>query len=268
MNLISSSIQCRTLLHLPVSPLFLTHYILHFSLAYGNTCLPGDHSNQYTNMLDLRQFLLREETFPRSCICLYLLLPTLTPACLYWKKKKKLHKLAIIIFSIHSHVNSLNMFLFSTWTCSNWAIVPKLKHLFFRVKLILSKGSTGRVSGFVSGLIFLSLAVFQTAHHAPTPLQLCLLCLSLGLLRLISFKKRIFKASCLFFSLWHPQVIPVLGLQFLWQNPSHFLIKKKNHVYGCSAWIYVCVMCAQDFLVPREGESGIRSPGNRVTDVC
>lgn len=82
MNLISSSIQCRTLLHLPVSPLSLTHYILHFSLAYGNTCLPGDHSNQYTNMLDLRHFLLREETFPRSCI------PTLTPACLYWKKEK------------------------------------------------------------------------------------------------------------------------------------------------------------------------------------
>lgn len=120
----------------------------------------------------------------------------------FLKGKEKPHKLAIILFSTHSHVNSLNISLFSTWTRSNWAIVPKLKHLFFRVKLILF---TGCISGFVSGFIFLSLVVFQTAHHAPLsafsvnpilfqllPLQLCLLCLSLVLLRLTPFKKRIF----------------------------------------------------------------------------
>lgn len=232
MNLISSSIPCRTPLHLPASPLSLTHCILHVSLAYGNTCLPGDHSSQYTNMLVRRQCLLREETFPRSCICLYPLLPTPTPASLFWKEKKKPHKLAFILFSIHSHVNSLNISLFSTWTRSNWAIVPKLKHLFFRVKLILF---TGCVSAFVSGFIFLSLVVFQTAHHAPLsafsvnpilfqllPLQFCLLCLSLVLLRLTPFKKRIFKAS--FLSLWHLSGHPSPWLTISMTKSSTFLI--------------------------------------------
>lgn len=72
-SLIQPSILYGTLLHLPVPPLTLAHCILPFSLAYGYTCLPRDHSNQYTNVLVLGQCLLKEETFSRSCIWLCLL---------------------------------------------------------------------------------------------------------------------------------------------------------------------------------------------------